>query len=44
MYLNTILFVTHTGTFNNGVATIQCMYAPEFSSHSEGIKVNVTDK
>jgi uncharacterized protein YfaS (alpha-2-macroglobulin family) len=35
------LFVTHTGTFSNGVATIQCMYAPEFSSHSEGIKVNV---
>lgn len=35
------LFVTHTGSFSNGVATIQCMYAPEFSSHSEGIKVNV---
>jgi uncharacterized protein YfaS (alpha-2-macroglobulin family) len=35
------LFVTHTGNFSNGVATIQCMYAPEFSSHSEGIKVNV---
>lgn len=38
------LFVTHTGSFNNGVATIQCLYAPEFSSHTEGIKVNVTDK
>lgn len=35
------LFVTHTGNFSNGVATIQCMYAPEFSSRSEGIKVNV---
>lgn len=35
------LFVTNSGTFSNGVATIQCMYAPEFSSHSEGIKVNV---
>ncbi|HUQ64795.1 MAG TPA: alpha-2-macroglobulin family protein [Flavitalea sp.] len=35
------LFVTHSGNFNNGIATIQCMYAPEFSSHSEGIKVNV---
>ena len=35
------LFVTHTGNFSNGVATIQCLYAPEFSSHSEGIKVNV---
>jgi hypothetical protein len=38
------LFVTHTGTFSNGVTTIQCMYAPEFSSHSEGIKVNVENK
>ncbi len=35
------LFVTHTGTFSNGVTSIQCMYAPEFTSHSEGIKVNV---
>ncbi len=38
------LFVTHTGTFSNGVTSIQCMYAPEFTSHSEGIKVNVETK
>ena len=35
------LFVTHTGTFSNGITTIQCMYAPEFTSHSEGIRVSV---
>jgi len=35
------LFVTNTGNFSNGVTTIQCMYAPEFTSHSEGIRVNV---
>lgn len=35
------LFVTHTGNFSNGITTIQCMYAPEFTSHSEGIRVNV---
>ena len=35
------LFVTHAGNFNNGITSIQCMYAPEFTSHSEGIKVNV---
>jgi uncharacterized protein YfaS (alpha-2-macroglobulin family) len=35
------LFVTHTGNFSNGITTIQSMYAPEFSSHSEGIRVNV---
>ena len=35
------LLVSNTGTFGNGVTTIQCMYAPEFMSHSEGIKVNV---
>lgn len=35
------LFVTHTGTFSNGVTTIQCMYAPEFTSHSEGVKIRI---
>ncbi len=35
------LFVTHAGNFSNGITTIQCMYAPEFTSHSEGIRVNV---
>lgn len=35
------LFVTHTGNFSAGVATIQCMYAPEFISHSEGIRIVV---
>ncbi|MGC4036781.1 MAG: alpha-2-macroglobulin family protein [Chitinophagaceae bacterium] len=35
------LFATHKGNFSNGVTSIQCMYAPEFTSHSEGIRVNV---
>jgi hypothetical protein len=35
------LFATHSGNFSNGITTIQCMYAPEFSSHSEGIRINV---
>jgi hypothetical protein len=35
------MFVTHAGTFSNGVTTIQCMYAPEFTSHSEGVKITV---
>jgi hypothetical protein len=35
------VFVTHTGNFSNGITTIQCMYAPEFTSHSEGIRVKV---
>lgn len=35
------LFVTHAGNFSNGITTIQCMYAPEFSSHSEGIRITV---
>ena len=37
------LFVSHAGNFSNGVTSIQCMYAPEFSSHSEGIRVNVEE-
>lgn len=35
------VFVTHSGTFSNGITTVQCMYAPEFTSHSEGIKITV---
>jgi hypothetical protein len=35
------LRVTHKGNFSNGITSIQCMYAPEFASHSEGIRVTV---
>ncbi len=28
------LYVTHEGTFNNGIASIQCMYSPEFTAHT----------
>ena len=34
-------FVTRTGDYSNGITTVQCMYAPEFSSHTAGMKVNV---
>lgn len=33
------LFITHEGDFSNGITTIQCMYAPEFTAHSEGIRL-----
>ncbi len=35
------MFATMRGNYSNGIATIQCMYAPEFSSHSEGLSVQV---
>jgi hypothetical protein len=35
------LFATHAGNFSNGITTIQCMYAPEFTSHSEGVRVSI---
>ncbi|MEO8852130.1 MAG: alpha-2-macroglobulin, partial [Ginsengibacter sp.] len=35
------MFITHAGNFSNGVTTIQCMYAPEFTAHSEGVRVKV---
>ena len=37
------LFVTHAGNFSNGITNIQCMYAPEFSSHSEGVRISVVE-
>jgi uncharacterized protein YfaS (alpha-2-macroglobulin family) len=36
------LRVAQKGDFSNGITTIQCMYAPEFSAHSEGIRVKVS--
>jgi uncharacterized protein YfaS (alpha-2-macroglobulin family) len=35
------MVVTHAGDFSNGITTIQSMYAPEFTSHSEGVRVKV---
>ncbi|WP_148782577.1 alpha-2-macroglobulin family protein [Aquimarina intermedia] len=33
--------VNNAGHFSNGITTIQSMYAPEFSSHSEGIRIQI---
>ncbi|MDO1499775.1 MG2 domain-containing protein [Winogradskyella maritima] len=35
------LRVTNKGKMSNGISIIQSMYAPEFSSHSEGLKITV---
>ncbi|HQV38476.1 MAG TPA: alpha-2-macroglobulin family protein [Flavobacteriales bacterium] len=35
------LRVSHAGDFSNGITTAMCMYAPEFSSHSEGVRIEV---
>jgi hypothetical protein len=35
------LYVTHSGDFSNGITNIQCMYAPEYNSHSEGSRITV---
>ena len=38
------MFAQHAGNFSNGVASIECMYAPEFRSQSEGIRINVVER
>lgn len=38
------VYITHAGTFTSGIATAQCMYAPEFSSHSAGMQLIVQEK
>ena len=37
------VFVTRTGSYSNGITTIQSMYAPEFTSHTQGIRINVKE-
>ncbi|MGB0895905.1 MAG: alpha-2-macroglobulin family protein [Flavobacteriaceae bacterium] len=35
--------VNNAGDFSNGITTIQSMYAPEFTSHSKGVRVNINE-
>jgi hypothetical protein len=35
------LYVTSKGEYSNGISTIQCLYAPEFISHTSGGRVVV---
>jgi len=35
------LRVNNAGNFSNGITTIQSMYAPEFSSHSNGVRIHI---
>ena len=35
------VIATQKGNFSNGITTIQSMYAPEYTSHSTGIRVTV---
>ena len=37
------LRVGQAGSFNNGFATLQSFYAPEFSSHSEGVRLKIVE-
>ncbi len=32
------------GNFSNGIASIQCMYAPEYMSHSNGVRIEIMTK
>lgn len=37
-------WVNTAGTFTSGVTTLQCLYAPEFSAHSSGSSIVVSEK
>ena len=37
------VYVTRRGSYSSGIATIQSMYAPEFTSHTESSRVEVID-
>jgi hypothetical protein len=41
--LETSYRVQQRGTFVGGIATIQCMYAPEFTAHSTAETIRVSD-
>jgi uncharacterized protein YfaS (alpha-2-macroglobulin family) len=35
------VLATNKGTYQNGIANLECMYAPQFNAHSQGILVTV---
>lgn len=35
------LWVTHAGQYSNGITSAQCLYAPEFSTNTGSVKINV---
>ena len=37
------LRVAHAGEFSNGFTNIECMYAPEFKSHSNGSSISIVE-
>jgi len=37
------VFVNRAGSYANGITTIQCMYAPEFTSHTAGMRIIVKE-
>lgn len=37
------MHATRKGEFSNGITTVQCMYAPEFSAHSGGSRIIVEE-
>ena len=38
------VFVTTSGNYSYGISSLECMYAPEFAAHSEGIRIQVASK
>lgn len=38
------VYATHAGSFTGGNATLQSVYAPEFSAHTQGMKVEVKSR
>ena len=35
------VYVNRTGSYSNGISTLQCIYSPEFTSHTAGMRINV---
>jgi uncharacterized protein YfaS (alpha-2-macroglobulin family) len=38
------VFVSTAGKYSNGISSLECMYAPEFAAHTEGIRIRIESK
>ena len=38
------LWAAQAGNFSGGLSQLQCLYAPEFTTHSAGVRVSIADQ
>jgi hypothetical protein len=38
------VYITHAGNYTGGMSELECLYAPAFRAHSEGVNIEISEK